>query len=1017
LKKIVILSLILFSYLYADEVTLTFYPISSTQVDIFMTNDVEVKGFQFDITGGIDITNGSGGSAEANGFYVTAAGSTVIGFSLSGSTIPISSAPVLLSSITFDEPNQDVTTCFDWGADLCINMTPAGCLEFEVGGSEGGSISNESGEGIPTNFGDCFDFAGCTEENAENTSSYAIFDDESCSCYGADCLDCAGNIGGEAILNGCETCICNGETALSGYSCEEIEDCIEGCDGQFYNNGNAPEYDSCDMCDGDGTSCLPVEIQFSDVIIADSLLSIQITNHQLLNNINFQLSNLQFTSNDIDSSNPLFPSLTFTGDGLFAFSNTSLEAGTHTLITFKYTPLDPISCISEVSIYDSGYDLLEIDISEDCVEIAISGCTDEDYCNYNSESTYDDGSCANEEDCVGVCGGDDFSCSDCAGELNGDSWESDCGCVAADNSGDVCDDCEGTPNGSAVVDNCDVCDDDTSNDCVQDCVGVWGGYGAIENYECDGSCAGNIVKDGCGLCGGDNSLCIPSSSNHLLLSRISTLPDEGEFITIKNTSDESISLKNHFLTDDKNYYKIQSESKQKVNFNDFIVRFPDNSLIDAGDSINICLSSQYSQFLPSSFDCDYILQEDLENIFTEGNSFGDGGGERLSDAQEMVALFYWDGDRNHPVRDIDYFVWGNHSSAMNKSDSPWYYPETLSEEQDFFIDLLPRYYSYKRISNDELETIGLNGYLGQDETSEPFNITWEIQPISGFIFGCTESDSPNYNSNASADDGTCFSTIYDVQTNCVEEDIPCQGKYDLPANNTCPLYGQKVTLIGTVVDFYDITPSAGPFSFTIEDDYGYRISFVVWPSNSIHQDGFNILESSLAELTVPPFNQFIIKITGELDVYCRSENNLNIYSDWQILVEYETDIEILETLGRSGDFEVDTSIENISIDPAPFVIIPSLGETLDFSFTVLKETRAIVRIFDLSGRFITSLADDYHELSGKISHEEGLAPWDGRDELGQIVSPGTYIMHLEVFNPATGETWTDAAPIVVGVKN
>ena len=43
--------------------------------------------------------------------------------------------------------------------------------------------------------------------------------------------------------------------------------------------------------------------------------------------------------------------------------------------------------------------------------------------------------------------------------------------------------------------------------------------------------------------------------------------------------------------------------------------------------------------------------------------------------------------------------------------------------------------------------------------------------------------------------------------------------------------------------------------------------------------------------------------------------------------------------------------------------------------------------------------------------------WDGRDQLGQIVPPGTYIMHIEVLNPATGETHIDAAPIVVGVKN
>ena len=52
------------------------------------------------------------------------------------------------------------------------------------------------------------------------------------------------------------------------------------------------------------------------------------------------------------------------------------------------------------------------------------------------------------------------SCSDCAGVPNGDNWLSDCGCVAADNSGDDCDDCAGIPNGDAVVDECDVCNGD-----------------------------------------------------------------------------------------------------------------------------------------------------------------------------------------------------------------------------------------------------------------------------------------------------------------------------------------------------------------------------------------------------------------------------------------------------------------------------------------------------------------------------------------------------------------------------
>ena len=43
--------------------------------------------------------------------------------------------------------------------------------------------------------------------------------------------------------------------------------------------------------------------------------------------------------------------------------------------------------------------------------------------------------------------------------------------------------------------------------------------------------------------------------------------------------------------------------------------------------------------------------------------------------------------------------------------------------------------------------------------------------------------------------------------------------------------------------------------------------------------------------------------------------------------------------------------------------------------------------------------------------------WDGQDHLGQIVAPGTYIIHIEVMDPITGDTHTDAAPVVVGVKN
>ena len=119
-------------------------------------------------------------------------------------------------------------------------------------------------------------------------------------------------------------------------------------------------------------------------------------------------------------------------------------------------------------------------------------------------ATEDDGSCEYIDEC-GVCGGDNSSCSDCVGVTNGDSWESDCGCVAADNGGDDCDDCAGVPNGDAVVDECGECDGDGIADGAYDCDGTlpeeyWPdidgdglGFNIEPNYSLDVIASGNAT--------------------------------------------------------------------------------------------------------------------------------------------------------------------------------------------------------------------------------------------------------------------------------------------------------------------------------------------------------------------------------------------------------------------------------------------------------------------------------------------------------------------------------------------
>jgi len=156
---------------------------------------------------------------------------------------------------------------------------------------------------------------------------------------------------------------------------------------------------------------------------------------------------------------------------------------------------------------------------------------------------------------------------------------------------------------------------------------------------------------------------------------------------------------------------------------------------------------------------------------------------------------------------------------------------------------------------------------------------------------------------------------------------------------------------------------------------------------------------------------------SNISVAPSNDDLLEILPEITVINDYE--IQILEIKQLSANTAV--------IQPAPFVLLPTMGETLDFSYSFPNNSRVIIRIYDLSGRFITSLEDNYFEKAGTVFRNNlelnefgdsiNSSAWDGRDQLGQIVSPGTYIMHMEVLNPVTGETQTDAAPIVVGVKN
>ena len=71
----------------------------------------------------------------------------------------------------------------------------------------------------------------------------------------------------------------------------------------------------------------------------------------------------------------------------------------------------------------------------------------------------------------------------------------------------------------------------------------------------------------------------------------------------------------------------------------------------------------------------------------------------------------------------------------------------------------------------------------------------------------------------------------------------------------------------------------------------------------------------------------------------------------------------------------------------------------------------IIRVYDAAGRYVTTLTDEYHGVTWAKE-----STWNGKNEVGQILPPGTYIMHMEVIERSTGKVTRKAQPVVIAVK-
>lgn len=180
-------------------------------------------------------------------------------------------------------------------------------------------------------------------------------------------------------------------------------------------------------------------------------------------------------------------------------------------------------------------------------------------------------------------------------------------------------------------------------------------------------------------------------------------------------------------------------------------------------------------------------------------------------------------------------------------------------------------------------------------------------------------------------------------------------------------------------------------NISLQDASGEVSTIRIWNStNILYDENFMLINPELDSLL--QVGQ-LIEVAGIAGEYSGSS---------QLQPAYASDItEKLE--GQSGDYSAELSV-------APYPFVPQLGEVIAYTYSFPANGRIKLRVFDLAGRLITTLYDEYRGIS---FYKEDT--WDGRDNLNRQVSPGTYILHLDVTDAITGQQYQAMAPVVIGV--
>ena len=218
----------------------------------------------------------------------------------------------------------------------------------------------------------------------------------------------------------------------------------------------------------------------------------------------------------------------------------------------------------------------------------------------------------------------------------------------------------------------------------------------------------------------------------LVLTEVSLGPTGGEFVEIANPTASAVMLDRYYLSDVPTYFRIPA-STQTVDSADFVARFPAGSSIPARGVITVALDTAASFTTATGVAPTFSIAGGTMPLVASS------GTPSLTNAGEMVALFYWDGSSDRVV-DVDVMVVGVPTAAndiVNKSliaidgpDADGTASPYLSEATSMPLQTAApgNGLSTKRLlpeTGHEPQGGGSNGVGGDDETAETTTTTWD----------------------------------------------------------------------------------------------------------------------------------------------------------------------------------------------------------------------------------------------------------------------------------------------------